>query len=200
MFANPYHTIRGELGTILRGGAVKGRAEPGIERFQVGKAIAQGNIGQSVLCQCQVVQGVLEAHTAQVFVEIHPHHLFEEGRNIGPVILSEIRQIFKGELFCVMLFDIGQKAADRGTSPLILWHFIQPLRFKFGTQHHQQQLKARPDRQLRIEAVLLHQSKDLAGIEPDLTIPFFCACSLIRKAGGEVVHAALFKEGADRRC
>lgn len=62
----------GELGTILRGGAVKGRAEPGIERFQVGKAIAQGNIGQSVLCQCQVVQGVLEAHTAQVFVEIHP--------------------------------------------------------------------------------------------------------------------------------
>lgn len=70
---------RGQLRTILGGCAVQCGAKTCIKGFQIGKTIAQSNICQAIIGQCQVTQSVLEAHTAQIFMKINTNHLFEQG-------------------------------------------------------------------------------------------------------------------------
>ena len=43
-----YDSFRAELGAVLCRGALQSGAEPGVERFQVCKAVAEGNVGQAV--------------------------------------------------------------------------------------------------------------------------------------------------------
>ena len=81
------------MGAVLCRGTLQSGAESGVERFQVCKAVAEGNVGQAVGGQGQVDEGVLEPHPGQVLVEIDAYDLLEEGGKVGAVVLSVIASL-----------------------------------------------------------------------------------------------------------
>ena len=150
-----YDPIRGKAGAVLSRCALQRGAEPGVEGFEVGKAVPQGNIGQVVVGDGKIVQGVLEPYPGQVFVKVDADNLLEQGGNIGAVVLGIVSQIFQRQLGGIVFLHILQQPPGDGAPLKILRQGVEVFWLELGAEMDGEQLEGGFGRKLGVWPALL---------------------------------------------
>lgn len=150
-----YDPIRGKAGAVFSRCALQRGAEPGVEGFEVGKAVPQGNIGQVVVGDGKIIQGVLEPYPGQVFVKVDADDLLEQGGNVGAVVLGIVSQIFQRQLGGIVFLHILQQPPGDGAPLKILRQGVEVFWLELGAEMDGEQLESGFGRKLGVWPALL---------------------------------------------
>lgn len=114
------------------------------------KAVPQGNIGQVVVGDGKIIQGVLEPYPGQVFVKVDADDLLEQGGNVGAVVLGIVSQIFQRQLGGIVFLHILQQPPGDGAPLKILRQGVEVFWLELGAEMDGEQLEGGFGRKLGV--------------------------------------------------